>query len=133
MTEVSTLRLYLLRATYLLILVGLGIQIWPAIIHHARPWELMHGIVTCILAAVTVMAAIGLRYPLQMLPLLLFELTWKSIWLAVVAWPLWRAGDLDANTMETVQACLMGVIFPIVIPWGYVMRNYVLKRGDRWA
>jgi hypothetical protein len=41
MSEVSTFRLYLLRATYLLIFVGLGSEIWPGIIHHAKAWDLM--------------------------------------------------------------------------------------------
>ena len=68
-----------------------------------------------------------------MLPLLFFELVWKSIWLIVVALPLWSARQpMDAKTSETVLACLMGVIFPIVIPWRYVFSNYVMKRGDRW-
>jgi hypothetical protein len=132
MIQVSLLRLYALRATYLLIVVGLGIEIWPGIIHHAKPWELMQGVVNCVLAAVSALAVLGLRYPLLMLPLLLFELVWKSIWLVVVAVPLWSVHQMDADTWETATACLMGVIFPIVIPWRYVFANYLMKPGDRW-
>jgi hypothetical protein len=62
-----------------------------------------------------------------------FEMIWKTIWLVAVALPLWRAGQLDDNIMETVVACLMGIIFPIVIPWGYVFAHYVRRPGDRWA
>jgi hypothetical protein len=132
MTQVSLLRLYALRATYLLLVVGLGIEIWPGIIHHEKPWELMQGVVRCMLAAVSVLAVLGLRYPLHMLPFLLFELVWKSIWLVVVAIPLWSAHQMDAETWATATACLMGVIFPIVIPWPYVFATYLMKRGDRW-
>jgi len=132
MTEVSLLRLYALRAVYLLIVVGLGIEIWPGIVHHEKPWALMQGVVNCVLAAVSVLAILGIRYPLQMLPLLLFELVWKSIWLLVVALPLWSAKQMDAATSETARACLMGVIFLVVIPWPYLFANYLLKRGDRW-
>ena len=131
-TPVSLWRLYLLRAMYLIIVVGLGIEIWPGIIHHPKPWELMYGVVQCVLAAVSLLAILGLRYPLQMLPLLLFELVWKSLWLLVVAVPLWSAQQMDARTWETAIACLMGVIFLIAIPWGYVWANYVMKPGDRW-
>ena len=131
-TPVSLWRLYLLRAMYLIIVVGLGIEIWPGIIHHQTPWELMYGVVQCVLAAVSLLAILGLRYPLQMLPLLLFELVWKSLWLLVVAVPLWSAQQMDARTWETAIACLMGVIFLIAIPWGYVWANYVMKPGDRW-
>ncbi len=133
MNEVSTLRLYLMRATYLLIVVGLGTTIWPGIIQRAIGGDPTSGATPSLLAAVSVLAALGIRYPLQMLPVLLFELIWKSIWLIAVALPLWSAQQLDANTMETVYACLMGwVIFPLVIPWPYVIANYVKKKGDRW-
>ena len=133
MTEVSTFRLYLMRATYLLMSVGLGITIWPGIIQHAKEVELMDGVGSSLLAAVSVLAVLGIRYPLQMLPLLLFELVWKSIWLIAFALPLWSANQIDAGTRETAVACLMGiVIFPIVIPWPYVFANFVKKAGDRW-
>jgi hypothetical protein len=112
--------------------VGLGVDVWPGIIHHEKPWGLMLGVVQCVLAAVSLLALLGIRYPLQMLPLLFFETVWKSIWLIVVAIPLWSAHQMDAKTWETAVACLMGVIFPIVIPWRYVAANYVMRRGDRW-
>ena len=132
MNDVSLIRLYVLRASYLLIAVGLGITVWPGVIHHNKPWELMQGVVSCVLAAVAVLAAVGLRYPLQMLPLLFFEILWKAIWLLVVAAPLWSAQRMDASTLETADACLMGVIFPFVIPWRYVWASYVTKPADRF-
>ncbi len=94
----------------------------------------MHGVANSLLAALSALMALGIRYPLQMLPLLLFELLWKTIWLVAIALPLWYAHQLDAETMETVQACLMGVILcPLVIPWPYVLANYVKNPGDRWT
>jgi hypothetical protein len=68
----------------------------------------MQGFVCCVLGAVSALALRGLRYPLQMLPLLFFELVWKPIWLIVVAVPLWSAHQMDAKTWETAFACLMG-------------------------
>ena len=132
MTDVPLWRLYLLRTTYLIVATGLGVEVWPGIVHHVRPWQLMQGVVSCVLGAVGLLAVLGLRYPLQMIPLLLFELAWKSIWLGVVALPLWSAGTMDADTWDTASACLMGVIFLVAILWRYVVANYVLKRGDRW-
>jgi hypothetical protein len=98
MSDVSTFRLYLLRATYLLMVVGLGLVIWPGVIHHTNAWALKNGDVSSLLAGVSAMAILGLRYPMKMLPLLLFELTWKSIWLIAIALPLWSADQIDADT-----------------------------------
>ena len=132
MKDVSTFRLYLLRATYLLLAVGLALQIWPLVIRHSLDVPHMNSIVRSVLSTVALLALLGLRYPLQMLPLLLFELVWKTIWLVAFALPWWRANRIDADIQETVVACLWGVIFPIVIPWGYVFANYVKKPADRW-
>ena len=136
MYEVSLFRLYLLRALYLLIVVGLGIVRWPEVINQfiqqENSWELMDGVVACMLTAFSVLSILGLRYPLQMLPLLLWELVWKSIWLIIVALPLWSAGQMDESTWATAYACLMVVIVPFVIPWRFVFTHYVKKRGDRW-
>ena len=95
--EVSTFRLYLMRATYLLIAGGLGVEIWPQIISHPVS---MHGATSSLLAGVSLLAVIGLRHPLKMLPLLLFELIWKSIWLIAIAFPLWRANQMDADVWD---------------------------------
>jgi hypothetical protein len=133
MTEVSTLRLYLLRACYLLLVVGLGLTIWPLILHHAPNWERMHSVAACLLGALCVLSVLGLRYPLRMLPLLLFEAAWKAIWLSAVALPLWLAHRMDAATTETAIECLMAAIFLVIIPWGYVYRTYLTATGDPWG
>lgn len=133
MNDVSTFRLNLMRATYLLIMVGLGLTMWPGIIQHAVMGDPKPGVASSFFAAVSILAVWGIRYPLQMVPLLLFELTWKSIWLITVALPLWSGNNIDAATWETIKANIMGlIIFPIVIPWSYVFANYVKKSGDRW-
>ena len=133
MQEVSTVRLYVLRATYLLIVVGLGFQIWPGILNPPQDLEHMRGVVRSLLAAVSLLALLGLRYPLKMLPLLFFELVWKSVWVVAIGLPLWTGNRFDPATRETWNACLMGlVIFPLAIPWRHVLTTYVKAPGDRW-
>ncbi|MYN18962.1 hypothetical protein GTP81_19615 [Rugamonas sp. FT107W] len=133
MNEVSLVRLYMLRAVYLIIAVGLGLVIWPGVLHHDKPWSLMGGVVNCMLAAFGLLCAVGVRYPLQMLPVLLWELTWKIIWTLVVVLPAWRSGTLDADTMEIFAQCVVVVIIPIAMPWGYVFKKYLQQSGDRWS
>ena len=133
MTNVSTFRLYLLRAGYLLLVVGLGATIWPAMVDGSTTWELMRGVVVSMLGALSLLAVLGIRYPLQMLPLLFFELTWKSIWLLRVALPLWSTDQMDARTWEMAMECLIAVIFLVVIPWPYVFQHYVKRDADAWG
>jgi hypothetical protein len=132
MKEVSLLRLYVLRAMYLFIVLGLGTYLWPGILDPGRHWELMEGQASCMLAAFSIMSLIGIRYPLQMLPVLLWEVTWKTLWLLLVPFPQWLAGHVEESLNPTVFACSMVVLVYLAIPWGYVFAHYVKGRGDRW-
>ncbi|QDW66718.1 hypothetical protein [Luteimonas granuli] len=89
MNDVSTLRLYLLRAMYLLVAMGLAVTIWPHIIAPASLVAGPNSVIRALLGALAVMCLLGLRYPLRMLPLLLFELLWKLIWVVASAIPMW--------------------------------------------
>jgi hypothetical protein len=128
--EVSLLRLYVLRATYLLLVVGLGALIMPQIISHAID---NRGVIPSLLCGVWLLAFIGLRHPLQMLPVLMFELAWKTVWLIGYGLPQWSAGVALPTFSEDLTNIGFGVILmPIVIPWGYVWRHYVQRAGARW-
>ena len=114
---VSLPRLYFLRLGYLVIALGLVLTKWPLLINHPQPWPLFEGVETCMLVALSLLWFLGIRYPLQMLPVLLFELGWKLIWTAVVVIPLWRADQLDPATLQVFYACLVVLIVVAVIPW----------------
>ena len=129
-SEVSLARLYVLRATYLLLVVGLGAMIVPVLLSHD---PMARGVIPSLLGAVWVLAFAGLRYPLQMLPLLMFEFVWKTIWLIAFGLPQWSSGQLPPTFAEDFVNILSGVILmPLVIPWGYVYRHYVKQQADRW-
>ncbi len=129
---VSLPRLYLLRFGYLLVAVGIAVTKWPLLINHEVPWPLFEGVETCMLVALSLLSFLGLRYPLQMLPILLFELAWKFIWVAVVVLPLWITDQMDPATLEIFYSCLVVLIVLAVIPWRFVVAQYVMKQGDRW-
>src|SRR5215468_6983971 len=130
--EVSLFRLYTLRVAYFVMAAGLGVYIWPLVIHHTNELAITKGAQVALLAGLGATAALGLRYPVQMLPILLFELIWKAIYLIAFALPLWSAHQINAATAEDIKAVLMVVVFVPFIPWRYVFAHYVLKHGDRW-
>lgn len=127
--EVSLLRLYILRAMYLLLVVGLGAMIVPELLSHELT---SRGVIPSLLGAVWLLAFLGLRYPLQMLPLLMFEFAWKMVWLVAYGLPQRAAGQFPPTYAEDFFAIALGGILLFVIPWGYVWRHYVRKPGARW-
>jgi len=129
-SEISLTRLYVLRATYLLLIVGLGAMIVPSLLSHE---PMARGVIPSLLGAVWALAFLGLRYPVQMLPLLLFEFVWKAIWLIAYGVPQWASGQLPPTFAEDFQNIALGVILmPLVIPWGYVYRHYIRQPANRW-
>jgi hypothetical protein len=130
--DVPRWRLYTLRAAYLVLVAGLGTYIWPLVIHHNNAFALDSGIQTSLLAGLGAAALLGLRYPLKMLPLLLFELIWKAIYLVAFALPLWSSHAITPAAAQDINSVLMVVIFIPLIPWGYVWRHYVVGRGEPW-
>jgi hypothetical protein len=128
--EVSLARIYVLRATYLLLVIGLGGMIVPEVVSHP---VISRGVIPSLLGAVWLLALVGLKYPLKMLPLLMFEFAWKSIWMLAYGLPQWYASQLPATFAEDSFNIGVGVILmPLVIPWGYVYRHYVKQSGARW-
>ena len=132
MNEVSPLRLWVMRAMYLIMALGIGLTIWPLIVSHGPELPRMTGVAFALLGTIGLLSLLGLRYPLQMIPLLLFELIWKAIWLAAFAGPRWLDGTLDEGMRSTVFDTSLGVVLIFVIPWRYFWANYVARPGDPW-
>jgi hypothetical protein len=127
--EVSLFRLCVLRAMYLVLVVGLGAMIVPVIVSHELT---SRGVIPSLLGAVWLLAFLGLRYPLAMLPLLMFELAWKLIWLIAYGLPQWSSGQQPPTFAEDSFNIGLGVLLLLVIPWGYVWRRFVKQPGARW-
>jgi hypothetical protein len=124
------MRLYVLRATYLLLVLGIGAMILPVLLSHEPT---ARGVIPSLIGAVGLLALIGLKHPLPMLPLLMFEFAWKTLWLLIFGLPQWFAGQMPASFAEDFPNILFGVVLmPIVIPWGYAWRHYAKAPGARW-
>jgi hypothetical protein len=131
-SEVPLWRLYTLRLGYLILAGGIGLFFWPIVIHHTSDFGIAEGVRFSLLGGLGLTAVLGIRYPVQMIPLLLFELIWKAIYLIFFALPLWQAHQITDPVAGDIKSIAMVVIFLPLIPWGYVFRNYIVKRGDRW-
>jgi hypothetical protein len=130
--ELPLYRLHLMRAGYLLMGLGLAVVKWPLLLDDAHSLPLFEGVVACLLTAMSLLAFLGLRHPLKLLPVLLFEVMWKLLWLSVVALPAAASGDLDESMQEVAVNSSLVLVIIAVTPWRYVWRQYVTAPGERW-
>jgi hypothetical protein len=132
-SEVSIFRLYLLRAMYAFMAIGLAIYRLPAIFNPPANLSTMGSVVLSVLAGIALLAVLGIRHPIKMLPLLFFEFLWKAVWVLAFALPQWSAGQLAPDAQAVLINNLVGIVLvPLVMPWGYVFKQFVKTPGDPW-
>jgi hypothetical protein len=122
-----------MRGGYLLMAVGLALTKWPLFVQGTvSSLPVFEGVVAALLGAMSLLAILGLRYPVQMLPVLIFESAWKLIWLAAVAVPHLISGDMSAQMTTVLSSVSLVVVIIAVTPWDYVWKRYVAAPGDPW-
>ena len=94
----------------------------------ALGWTLTIGVIVALLALDLIL---GVFRPLKMLPIILFVIVYKCIWLLFVAYPLWASGQLAGSPAEGMARVFIWVPVAIVaVPWKYVLETYVLGRRE---
>jgi hypothetical protein len=124
-------RLYALRAAFLVMGGGLAAVQWPTV-GDLPEQPLFEGVARSMFVALSVLGLLGVRHPVRLLPVLVFEVLWKAVWLAAVAVPTWRSHSMDAATRATLIEVLPIVVVAAVVPWRYVVGRYLVDPGDRW-
>jgi hypothetical protein len=123
---VYKINIYLLRLLYLLMIIFVGSDSWTAIVNHQGPWDHLKAVAFCVWAAYSTLSILGLINPLKMLPLILFEIFYKSIWLIIVAYPLWSKHQLVGSAAEQMTYAFLWLPLPLLAtPWGYAFRTYL--------
>ena len=128
--EVPLWRLHLLRGMALVFAV-LGFFVHLPWLIDPEPDR--RGMLDSMLVGLWILSFFAIRYPLQLLPLFLFEFAWKTVWLLAFGLPQWTAGRADPQLSEDIWAIGLGpLVFGLLIPWGYVWRHYVTAPSERW-
>ena len=104
----------MLRVAFLLNFVVLGLFVVRALMGRVEPWEPVRGVAYSFWGALALLSALGVKYPLPMVPVLLMQLVYKAIWLVAI-YP--RAAG-DAGLLPIMAGGVIGDL--IVIPWPYV-------------
>ena len=125
-------RLNLMRGGYLLMGIGTFLVKGPMLLQ-VSSLPAIEGAQLCILIALALLAFLGVRYPIGMLPILMFEVLWKLLWLGLVAVPLLIADDLNGPTESLLFSILFVIPIIAVTPWDYVWKRFVTTDGERWT
>ena len=82
---VRPINIYLLRLLFLLVVVFVASDSWSAILKDEGQWDHVRAAALCMWAAYSVLAVFGLISPLKWIPIVMFEIFYKIIWLVIVA------------------------------------------------
>ncbi len=85
---VSLARLYILRAAFAIMAAGM----FHTVPHVLNPDLTERGMLDSMTHGLSVICILGIRYPLQMLPIFLFEFVWKALWTFNYGLAQWMMG-----------------------------------------
>lgn len=116
-----------LRLFYLLMLLFVAPTAWQVLLSHEGAWAPLSAVAWAVWATYPALALFGLWQPLRWLPIMFFTIGYKTIWLAFVAVPLWRAGTMEGSSAQPIAESFLALpLLALVVPWGYAWRTYVV-------
>lgn len=130
--SVSLWKMWGLRLFFAGMVFVLGKNQLLYILEGASEWARWRGLGHSMLFALALFAIGGMFRPLTFLPLMIYEIVWKGIWLLVVALPPWLVGE-EIPTIVSVKGSLIGIcLIAICIPWKYVWWRYFEQPIEPW-
>ena len=109
-------------------ITGLTVIFWPELYLTAFQWQpqdqYLLGITGSMWLSFAILAAFALRNPLRFLPVLLFQLSYKVIWLSLVVTPLWLKNELSIHEIVFALTMVTYVIGDLIaIPFAYLFQK----------
>lgn len=123
-------KIYLLRLLFILMAFFLGYDSWQHILAHRGPWNNTDAVAWSVWGSYAILSFIGIFRPLKMLPIVMLEILYKTIWLLMVSYPLWVNGELAGSPAEETTYVFLIVVLPIIaMPWKYFIKTFITGRG----
>lgn len=124
---VKPISIYVLRVYFALMFFVMGYTAWTEIITHTGEWDPIKAVTWCVWAGYATISFIGIYNTLKMLPIAVFMVFYKALWLIVVAYPLWITDTLkDSPPEELASIFIWAMVALPFIPWKYFFFNYIL-------
>lgn len=123
------IQVYVMKLFFLLMFLMAAKDAWIELITHEGDWDPEIAVAWCSIAAYTTLSGLGIFHTLRMLPIMMFMLLYKGLWLFFVAYPLWITNQLEGTaTGEWAQTFIIIVIPILFMPWKYVLNTFILGK-----
>lgn len=129
---VALWRVNAMRIIFLAMALLMGSAVWQQLLTEWTTMDVNRGLAKSMLAALALMALLGARYPLQMLPVMLYEMAWKSVWIIFIAGRHWMAGTVTPPIEALFYECVGIVVAFVIVPWPYIWARYVKQPMEAW-
>ncbi|MCG7551444.1 hypothetical protein [Pseudoalteromonas sp. Of7M-16] len=121
-----------LRIIFAAMVIVLGSKQLNYLLEGASQWSNWRGLGHSMLFTLAILAIGGVFRPLAFLPVMIYEMAWKIVWLAVVALPPFIAGQ-EIPSIVNAKASLIGIcVLIILVPWKYVWWRYFMQPIEPW-
>ncbi len=124
---IAAWRIHCIRLLFLLMAGFMGSFVWYRLLFESADLPVQQGLARSMLAALALLSLLGVRYPIQMLPLMIYEVAWKTIWLLLIALRAWLAGKWTQDIEGLFQDCIGIILAYLFMPWRYVWARYVVQ------
>jgi hypothetical protein len=125
--KVAVWQVNAMRFLFLLMAVIMGSMVWQQLLFESAEWDVMRGLAKSMLAALALLSLLGVRYPMQMLPLMLYEIAWKTIWMILIAGRAWMTDKWTPDIEGLFYDCVGIIIAYFIVPWRYVWARYFVQ------
>lgn len=128
--KVAPWRIWGLRIIFAAMVIVLGSKQWSHILAGTSDWPAWEGLGRTMLATLATLAVIGVFRPLKVLLLMIYEMSWKILWLMAIALPAWLDGRTVPSIVNVTATCIGMAILTILIPWHFVWSHYIAGRAE---
>lgn len=129
---VAMWRIHALRFLFLLMAVVMGTGVWGQMLFQPEPWPVSRIVAKSMLGALAVMSLLAVRYPLQMLPLMVFEIIWKTTFFLLFFVPAWLKGAVPPDMQILFWECIGIIVAYFIVPWRYFWVRYFGHPAEPW-
>lgn len=131
-SDVALWRINGIRIAFLLMALVMGTPLWYRLLFESSNLPVPQSLARSLLSALALLSLLGVRYPMRMLPLMLYEVAWKTVWILLIAFRAFLNNRLTPEMERLFFECIGIVIVYLIMPWRHVWMTYIKQPMEPW-